>query len=143
MRRIATAILVALALLVWETDGAGLFMERHAQQPAKLSRHAEKIRDTIKGLGTGNEVRVLVELRDKTKIAGYVKRMELDGFELFDTVADTQRSVKYEEVKKIKALGSAWVQGKAAGQGQRRVVGKAALAALLVLVVVAVAADEP
>lgn len=131
MRRIATAILVALTLMVWEMDGTELFMALRAQQPAKLSRHAEKIRDMIKGLGTGNEVRVLVEMRDKTKIAGYVKRMELDGFELFDTVADTQRNVKYEDVKRIKALGSAWVQGKAAGQGQRRVVGKAALAAVV------------
>jgi len=141
MRRVATAILIAMALIVWQPEGPGLVTELRAQEPVKLSRHAEKIKDTIGSLGTGNEARVLVELRDKTKLAGYVKSMQLDEFELFDTVADTAKGIKYEEVKKIKALGSAWVQGQSSGRrsGQRPLIGKAAIVVAVVLVVVVVA----
>lgn len=146
MRRVATAILIAMALIVWQPEGPGLVAELRAREPVKLSRHAEKIKDTIDSLGTGNEARVLVELRDKTKPAGYVKSMQLDEFELFDTVADIAKGIKYEQVKRIKARGSAWVQGQSSGQrsGQRSLIGVAAIAVAVVLVVVAalVASDR-
>ena len=143
MWRSALALFLVLALLTYQPYGSPLL----AQQPPKLSRHAIKIKDTIEGLGTGSEVRVLVELRDKSKLAGYVKSMQLDGFELFDTVADVSRSIKYEDIKKIKAIGGAWVQGTASGQppNRRRALGKAAiivLVALFVVIVAAVASDK-
>ncbi len=133
MRRMATAILVMMALLAWQPEGTELC----AQQPPSLSKHAEKMKNTIESLGVGTESRVQVELRDKTKAAGYIKSLQLDGFALFDAASASAKNIKYEEMKKVKALGGAWVQGRSTGQ--RPLLGKAAIGVLVVLVVVVMA----
>jgi PhoPQ-activated pathogenicity-related protein len=65
----------------------------------KDARRAEKVRAQLARLGAGPDARIRVELRDKTKLEGYVSRAGADGFVVTDK-AGNATPVAYPQVRK-------------------------------------------
>ena len=70
-----------------------------ATSAEKEARRAEKVRAQLARLGTGPDARIRVELRDKTKLEGFVKEAGADTFAVTDR-GGTTTTVGYSQVKK-------------------------------------------
>ena len=70
-----------------------------ATKAEKEARRAEKVRTQLTKLGTGSDARIKLELRDKTKLEGFVKEAGADTFALTDRAGKTT-TVEYSQVKK-------------------------------------------
>src|SRR5215213_10407144 len=68
--------------------------------PEKEARRAEKVRTQLAKLGTGQDALVKVELRDKTKLEGFVSEAGADTFAVTDGAGKTT-TVAYPQVKKV------------------------------------------
>ena len=64
---------------------------------------AESVRVAIIRLGTGEEARVQVTLRDKTFLAGYVDAADENSFVIKNAEIEKQERVAYAEVERLKA----------------------------------------
>jgi hypothetical protein len=100
--------------------------------PDKEAERAAKVRARLAELGTGPKARIRVELRDGTKVEGYVSEAGPDSFVVTDAT-DRTTSVPYAQVKKLRGDNSS------TGKRIALTVGVGALVALSV-VIVAVAA---
>ena len=67
--------------------------------PEKEAARAAKVRTQLTKLGTGPDARIKVELRDKTKLEGYVSAADADTFTVTDG-AGKATAVPYPQVKK-------------------------------------------
>ena len=67
----------------------------------KEAERAEKVRAEMSKLGTGADARVKVELRDKTKLEGFVSEAGAEHFAVTDKSGTTTR-VSYEQVRKVR-----------------------------------------
>lgn len=65
-------------------------------------RFAQKVKEGIAKLGTGEEARVEVKLRDKTKLKGYVSQAGPDSFLIVDEKTSSTSTVSYAQVKQVK-----------------------------------------
>jgi hypothetical protein len=93
LKKICSALLAALLL---QAAAAPAFANTN---PKKEAERAEKVHAQLSKLGTGRDALVRVELRDKTKLEGYVREAGADSF----TVADAKgnaTAVPYQQVKK-------------------------------------------
>lgn len=73
---------------------------------------AEKTRIEVAKAGIGKDARVEVELKDRTKIKGYVSQVEPDSFVVTDANG-TFRSVAYVDVAKVsKKSAGFWTRTK-------------------------------
>lgn len=74
--------------------------------PAAVSRggddNGEKVRDEIRKLGTGPDAQVKLELRDKTKVEGYVSEANDADFIVVDPRSGTSTTVAYPQVRKAR-----------------------------------------
>jgi hypothetical protein len=95
LKRICSVMLSALLLQAAALPAFG------ATNAEKEAARAEKVRARLAKLGTGRDARVKVELRDKTKLEGYVSASDADTFALTDDRGDTTR-VPYQDVKKAR-----------------------------------------
>ena len=93
LRRICSVMLSALLL---QAAAIPAFAATSAEKEAK---RAEKVRTQLVKLGTGKDARVRVELRDKTKLEGYVSAADADTFTVTDN-AGKSTTVPYPQVKK-------------------------------------------
>ena|SRR3712207_5948726 len=93
LRRICTVILSALLLQAAALPAFG------ATNAEKEARRAEKVRTQLSKLGTGRDARIKVELRDKTKLEGYVSSADADAFGVTDDKGNTT-AVPYQQVKR-------------------------------------------
>lgn len=62
---------------------------------------ADKARMEIAKAGVGKDARVEVELKDKTKIKGYVAAVEAEAFTVFESNTSRTRSIAYSDVTKV------------------------------------------
>ncbi|HEX8720592.1 MAG TPA: hypothetical protein VF736_08180 [Pyrinomonadaceae bacterium] len=98
------------------------------------SRRAEKVRAQVAKLGTGADARVRLELRDRTKLEGYVSEAGAATFAVTDA-AGTTTTVEYSQVKKA--------QGNNLSTGTKIVIGVGIGAAVTLLILYAMyAANE-
>ncbi|MBC7901392.1 MAG: hypothetical protein H7070_15215 [Saprospiraceae bacterium] len=87
---------------------AGLLLNMALATPAyagpkeKDARFAEKVKQGIARLGTGESARVEVKLRDKTKLKGFVKEAGSDSFTVADAKTGVETRVAYSNTKQIK-----------------------------------------
>src|SRR6185369_4944926 len=95
LKRICSVMLSALLL---QAATVPAFAATSAEKEAK---RAEKVRTQLAKLGTGKDARVRVELRDKTKLEGYVSAADADTFTVTDN-AGKSTTVPYQDVKKAK-----------------------------------------
>ncbi|MFL6286145.1 MAG: hypothetical protein ACJ74Q_23640 [Pyrinomonadaceae bacterium] len=95
MKKICSAVLAALLLHV---AAAPAFANTN---PKKDAERAGKVRTQLSKLGTGTNARIKVELRDKTKLEGYVSAADADTFTVTDNTGKTT-AVPYPQVNKAK-----------------------------------------
>jgi len=94
LRRICSVMLSALLLQAATLPAFGA--TTNAEKEAK---RAEKVRTQLAKLGTGTDARIKLELRDKTKLQGYVSAADADTFSVTDGKGNTTH-VPYQDVKK-------------------------------------------
>jgi hypothetical protein len=70
-----------------------------AAKVEKDARRAEKVRTQLAKLGTGSDARIKLELRDKTKLEGFLSEAGLSTFAVTDASGKTT-TVEYSQVKK-------------------------------------------
>lgn len=94
----------ALSLLL-----AGLLIQLLSVQSAfanpiadKQTKLAEKVKEGISKLGVGQDARVELKLRDKTKLAGYVGEVKEDSFVVSDAKTGDATTVAYSSVVQVK-----------------------------------------
>ena len=96
LKRICSVMLLSALLL--QAAAIPAFAATNAEKDA---RRAGKVRTQLSKLGTGKEARVKVELRDKTKLEGYLSAADADTFTVTDN-AGKATNVPYQDVKKAK-----------------------------------------
>ena len=72
-----------------------------ATSAEKEAKRAEKVRTQLAKLGTGKDARVQVELRDKTKLRGYISELGAESF-VITNKAGVATTVAYPQVGKVK-----------------------------------------
>jgi hypothetical protein len=92
----------------------------------KDARRAEKVRTQLAKLGTGKDALVRVELRDKTKLEGYVSEVGAESFVLTDKTGKAS-TIAYPQVKKA--------QGNNLSTGAKIAIGAGVAAAIVLLVI--------
>lgn len=93
LKRICSVMICALLL---QAAAIPAFAATSAEKEAK---RAEKVRTQLTKLGTGKDARVRVQLRDKTKLEGYLSATDADTFTVTDD-AGKSTAVPYPQVKK-------------------------------------------
>ena len=89
---------VVLAALLIQTVAVPAFAKSGAEKEA---RRAEKVRTQLAKLGTGRDARVRLELRDKTKLEGFVSEAGPESFVVVNK-AGVATTVAYPQVAKAK-----------------------------------------
>jgi hypothetical protein len=93
IKKICSAVLSALLLQAAAVPAfAGTGAEKEACR-------AEKVRTQLAKLGTGPDARIRVELRDKTRLEGFVSETGAEGFVVTDR-AGNATTVAYPQVRK-------------------------------------------
>ena len=87
---------VVLSALLLQAAAVPAFAATSAEKEA---RRAEKVRTQLAKLGTGSDARIRVELRDRTKLEGFVKEAGADAFAVTDRAGKTT-TVGYSQVRK-------------------------------------------
>lgn len=93
LKKICSAVLATLLL---QAAAVPAFAKTNAEKDA---RRAEKVRTQLSKLGTGTDAQVRLELRDKTKLEGYLSEADSDTFTVTDREGKTT-TVPYQDVKK-------------------------------------------
>ena len=89
---------VTLAALLLQVAAAPALAKSAAE---KESQRAEKVRTKLAKLGTGEDARVKLELRDKTKLEGYVSEVGAESF-VITSRAGVATTVAYPQVGKAR-----------------------------------------
>ena len=89
---------VALAALLLQAAAAPALARSAAE---KESKRVETVRAKLSKLGTGEDARVRVELRDKTKLEGYISEAGPESFVVVNK-AGVATTVAYPQVAKAK-----------------------------------------
>ena len=95
LKKVCSLILSALLM---QAAAIPAFAGSSAEKDAK---RAEKVRTQIAKLGTGKDALVRLELRDKTKLEGYVSEVGAEGFVVTNR-AGVATTVAYPQVVKAK-----------------------------------------
>ncbi|HEX8069884.1 MAG TPA: hypothetical protein VF546_08035 [Pyrinomonadaceae bacterium] len=123
--------LVLAWLLVYVGSAAPVAAQATASKAAdKEARKVERIRASILKLGTGEEARVRLKLRDGAKLEGYVSEATADSFVVKDRKTGATTAVTYPQVKKI--------QGHNLSTGTKIAIGVGILAAVALILVLIV-----
>jgi hypothetical protein len=72
-----------------------------ASKEEKEARFAEKVKANVLKLGTGESARIKIKLRDKTKLAGYVRAADDEGFTVIDSKTKISTTIAYADVKSV------------------------------------------
>ncbi|HVF66807.1 MAG TPA: hypothetical protein VM914_04040 [Pyrinomonadaceae bacterium] len=119
LKKICSAVLAALLL---QAAAVPAFAKTSAERDAQ---RAEKVRTQLSKLGTGADARVRLELRDKTRLEGYLSDAGSDTFTVTDKEGKST-TVPYQDVKRA--------QGNNLSTGAEIAIG-AGVAAAVVLIV--------
>jgi hypothetical protein len=119
-KKLCSAVLAALLL---QAAVVPAFAKSDADKEAE---RAAKVRTQLARLGTGPEARVRLELRDKTKLEGFISEAGAEGFAVTDRTGKTT-AVAYPQVRKA--------QGNNLSTGTKIAIG-AGIAAAIVLIVI-------
>jgi len=87
---------VVLAGLMLQAAAVPAFAKSDAEKEA---RRGEKVRTQLAKLGTGEDARIKLELRDKTRLEGFVSQAGAEGFVVTDS-AGKATTVAYPQVRK-------------------------------------------
>jgi hypothetical protein len=93
IKKICSAV---LSILLLQATALPAFAATKAEKEAK---RAEKVRTELAKLGTGKDARVRLELRDKTKLEGYLSEANDSAVVVTDKTGNAT-TVPYPQVKK-------------------------------------------
>ena len=127
LKKICSVVLAGLMLQA----AAAPALARSATE--KESKRAEMVRAKLSKLGTGPDARVRVELRDKTKLEGFVSEAGADGFVVTDETGNAT-AVPYPQVRKA--------QGNNLSTGAKFAIGIGIGAGVTLLIVLLIAASD-
>ena len=126
-KKICSVVLSALLLQAAAfTAVAATKVEKEAKRVEKEAKRAEKVRTQLARLGTGSDARIKLELRDKTKLEGFVSAAGADTFAVTDRAGKTT-TVEYPQVRKA--------QGNNLSTGAKIAIGVGIGAAVTVLII--------
>ena len=97
VKKIVSLVLVGLLINL-----AGVKVARADSKEEKQARFAEKVKASVLKLGTGETARVKVQLRDTTKLEGYISAADGNGFTVTNPKTGTATSMTYPQVKSVK-----------------------------------------
>lgn len=110
--KFVSAVLVGLLTLVSAAAPArgADRASRDAQKHAMLSL---KVKGGVRSLGTGPDARIEIQLRDKTKVVGYVASAGDEIFVVTDAATGQATDVPYADVSKVRGnnLATGWKIG--------------------------------
>lgn len=89
---LATLLLNLTAVIPTRAESAG----------EKEVRFAVEVKASVAKIGTGQTTRVKVQLRDKTKLEGYISAIYEEGFVVTNAKTGVTTEVAYAHVKSIK-----------------------------------------
>jgi cell division protein YceG involved in septum cleavage len=95
-------------------------------QGEKDARKAEKVKQAVNKLGTGEKARIKVRLKDGTRLKGYVGEIGADDFQIRDAKTATTNRVAYAQVKQV--------EGQNLSTGAKVAIGLGIAAGVLVIV---------
>lgn len=94
--------ILSLALAALMLNVVGMKPVYADSKAEKEARFAEKVKKEINKLGTGEETRVEVKLRDTRKLKGYIGETGDEGFSVVDAKTGAATKVLYPQVQKVK-----------------------------------------
>lgn len=108
--------------------------DRASRDAQKREKLAAKVRTGVQSLGIGPDARIQVQLRDKTRLVGYVSSTAEEEFFVTDSATGQSTGVPYTDVTKVRGnnLATGWKIGIGVG---------IALAIVLILVATEVIGD--
>lgn len=121
---------LVLSALLLQAAAAPAFAATKAEKEAK---RAEKVRTQLSKLGTGADARIKLELRDKTKLEGFVSEAAAATFAVTDGAGKTT-TVEYSQVSKAK--------GHNLSTGAKIAIGIGIGASITLLIVLLIAASD-
>src|SRR5687767_8210105 len=121
---------VVLAALLIQSVAVPAFAKSDAEKAAK---RAEKVRTQLARLGTGRDALVSLELRDKTRLKGYISEAGAESFVVTDSAGKTT-TVAYPQVK--------MAQGNNLSTGAKIAIGVGIGAAIVLIILWAYLADD-
>lgn len=95
IRQTLTLVLACTLLL---NAGAPLASAQTGKEDAKRAARAKSVVDS---LGTGKDARVVVRLRDKSELRGYVSEKDDEGFVVADEATGAGVRVAYAQVERV------------------------------------------
>ena len=95
-KRVLSIILIGLLMNAVEVRPV------QAQSQDQQTRNIEKIKEGVRKLGTGEDARVELKLKDGRKLKGYIREAGEDTFVVVDGKNGAATTVTYEDVKQIK-----------------------------------------
>lgn len=96
LRKVLSVVLTALLINV--ATSAVLARSQDDQQTLQI----EKIKESVRKLGTGKEARVAVKLRDGRKVKGYIREATEDNFVVVEDKTGIAGSVTCSQVSQLK-----------------------------------------
>ncbi len=121
---------VVLAALLLQSAAVPAFAKSDAEKEA---RRAEKVRTQLAKLGTGKDALISLELRDKTKLKGYISEAGAESFVVTDS-AGRATTVAYPQVNKA--------QGNNLSTGAKIAIGIGIGAGVTLLIILIIAASD-
>ncbi len=73
----------------------------YARSQDEQARNIEKVKESVRKLGVGEEARVEVKLHDGRKLKGYIQVADEDNFTVIDSKDGTATTVAYSQVKQL------------------------------------------
>lgn len=80
--------------------------EAQRKAEAKIAKETELARDAVSTNGVGQKAKIDLQLRDNTKLSGWVSQLAMNDFTLNDA-AGQQRTIAYREIAKAKGKNPA------------------------------------
>ena len=93
--------LVALSLIAFVINLAGVRVAYADSKEEKQARFAEKVKANVLKLGTGESARVKVKLRDQAKLEGYISDAGAETFTITNRKTGVATTVAYPQVKSV------------------------------------------
>ena len=94
------ALIISLVCLLM--NSAGLIAVCAQTSADKQVEVIEKVKESVRKLGVGEEARVEVKLNDGTKLKGYILDAGQDSFVVVDKNTGATKTIEYRDVNQIK-----------------------------------------
>jgi hypothetical protein len=97
LRRVTAIALAALLLQTFAAGGA-----RAETREEKEARRAERVKRAVGKIGTRSSTRIIVRMKDKTSLEGFVDEIGPDTFVVVGRKDDVLTTVRYTDVERIR-----------------------------------------